>query len=789
MRRLAPFLLLLAAPSFAQLAEDPLPPGCVRRLGTTRFKHPGGLDCLAVSPDGSLIASGGYGSIALFEASSGRRLWLAEDLTRRLDGLQGMEDFPERFLAIAFVEGDRILAIAETAQVWLLDRATGLERSAHRLRGGPESIAAYQTALAGDGRRIAIGYEEEPCVRLWRTLDGVLEREIAAAETPCSPALSARGGHLAFVEAGTIRVFDLLTGDPIATHPVGASDVVFSSDGEVLGVVLGGEQPIVAVLETLTGKERWRAMAEEYLLGIRFGGGDRTLLGGPTSLLGWDARTGDRLPLDFDPQTGDPVGPWALAAFPGSTRVVVGDGCTIQTIDPLAPSVPVEPTSPIYGVAVGPSGRFLAASGNAGTFLWDLAADSPGALRVGDGGTVRYSPDGRLAIASSDLILVDPRDVRGAVRLPVSACGASLAFSGDGRRVAAADERDGTVVLDLPSGRSIPGEWARSRHSVDLDRATDRVATGDRGRIELWDLRSGTRTGLLAHEERVPYGCVGLVGGGDVVWVRFLPFRDGLLAAYQDDTLRYWSIATGRQGWRLPCPWWGHPRAALSRDGRLVAVAGSDDLRLHDVLTGELVRQWGAGLEVESLDFGPGARTLATGMSDATVLIWDLVGEVEPPEGLGPLWQGLSGPAPEADREHWRLVAGGDRAVEFLARAVEATRPAPGRLESLLADLDHADPAAREAAHRELESLGSSIAEPLRERAGGLPEESRHRVFQLLGRLEETLAPWDLAWQRALFILEAIDTPAAQALLQGIADRSPSPRIRRAARGVLERRR
>src|SRR4051794_7715555 len=62
---------------------DPLPDGALARVGSTRLRHASAVGGLAFSPDGKVIATGGYDeAMYLWDAGTGREL-------RRLGEIKG----------------------------------------------------------------------------------------------------------------------------------------------------------------------------------------------------------------------------------------------------------------------------------------------------------------------------------------------------------------------------------------------------------------------------------------------------------------------------------------------------------------------------------------------------------------------------------------------------------------------------------------------------------------------------------------------------------------------------
>src|SRR5262249_1693290 len=185
-----------------------------------------------------------------------------------------------------------------------------------------------------------------------------------------------------------------------------------------------------------------------------------------------------------------------------------------------------------------------------------------------------------------------------------------LAFSADGRRLAAATGMGYVIVWDTGTGRSLASLKAHTR-------SLRGVAVSPEGR----GVASAPDGPIVCHYSG-PFGLPPRFFG--VVEVGCGP---------DYGIVRLFDVATGQEKASLKHDWTAHS-VAFSPDGRLLASGGGGAAKLWDLATGKArtIIQVEADLDVYCVSFSPDGRTLAVGVgsrdfdgSYAEARLWDMI--------------------------------------------------------------------------------------------------------------------------------------------------------------------
>jgi WD40 repeat protein/tRNA A-37 threonylcarbamoyl transferase component Bud32 len=280
------------------------------------------------------------------------------------------------------------------------------------------------------------------------------------------------------------------------------------------------------------------------------------------------------------------IGPVRSVAFsPNDTLLASGgDDTTVRVWDRstrVMVNVGKGHTGKVWGVTFAPDGKLLASAGADGTVkLWDpTASQEHGTLHPAfqAAGPLAFSPDGKLlALVGRDwsVQLVDPQswEARKCLRGHHDRiCG--LAFSPDGRRLVASaadltvrtwDVRSGEQTV-LAQGQDVLDWLAFSPDGNLLAGAGHSVV------LEVWDLATGQKR-AIAHGQSPP--------------LKALTFsRDGKeLASSDGQAVKRWDVATGQLRAAAACKTGWERVQVFSHDGRILAgTHGDRGLTLGDL--------------------------------------------------------------------------------------------------------------------------------------------------------------------------------------------------------------
>jgi WD40 repeat protein/serine/threonine protein kinase len=575
--------------------------------------HDGAVYSAKFSPDGKLIATGGYDKrVMIWNPDAVRPI----DIERRLKGepdppsnhiiLTG-HDGPVRSVAFS-PNGQLAISASEDNTIRVWDATAGKAEKTLRGHGSPVRACAFSP----DGQTVLSGGDDQS-IRKW-DVKGYQEVRVLHAnvftghEDAVLAARFSRDGRQIVTASRdrTAALWDAASGKPLRRFAEGhdflVSGAAFLPDGNHL--VTGAGDNTVRIWDQAFGTQRL-VLSETGRIGTLAVSTDGKWIatGSPgTDAKIWDRETG-KLAATLSGHTKEVS---ALTFSKSGDRLASGDDDGVVRIWQRGHGVDsawvVEHefsghNGSITGLRFTPDGsRLITASGDHTCGQWDVASGEelrqltlshPEWISALD-----LSPDGTLALTTCDDRV------------------ARLWRIADAAQIAAVES---------------PGKAFNSA-GFSPDGSTAVLSSSEDKRVWRWDLSAAQGAASPATADQLGPPLLDFNSLGGEVWAAmFAPDGRHVLTIGGNDA-QLWHIESRRAVVRYS-PHGAVASAAVSPDGRLVATGSWDhSAKIWDAATGDAIRRLDGGHigYINSVEFSPDGRELLTASDDGTARVWDV---------------------------------------------------------------------------------------------------------------------------------------------------------------------